>query len=104
MPKYIQTKCANCGLVLHDLPKDAHEKVMNPDEGYFNCLICPRCSDMASFDEIEHYVNFCWNCKVDGEPTRVDELFCHKSATPNMGYHCWQCGKDLTEKPKRVTS
>ena len=56
------------------------------------------------FEEIEHYVNYCWNCKVDGQAPVIDELFCKKSETPNMGYHCWnsECGKDLTEKPRRV--
>lgn len=100
--KCVQTKCTSCGLILHDLPKENHDVLMNPDEGYYNCLVCPRCNDMCSFEENEHYVNYCWNCRDNGKPTKIDSLVCIKSGTPNMGYHCKKCGKDLTEKPERV--
>lgn len=38
------------------------------------------------------YENHCWNCKND-----VSSRFCRKSPTPNMGYVCLYCGKDLSQ-------
>lgn len=54
-------------------------------------LKCPKCAP---------YINVCWNCHCD-----IDSRVNKKSTTPNMGYVCGNCGKDLTEwkmKTKRV--
>lgn len=43
------------------------------------------------------YINHCWNCK-----SAINSDICKLSNTPEMGYHCNLCGKDLTEWKQRV--
>ena len=69
-----------CGLAWEDLPY--HEDQVG----------CPVC-DVPPEAEMKIYIFHCWDPDCDG---MGNSLTCQKSNTPNMGYHCPECGKDLT--------
>lgn len=67
-----------------------------PSNPYFIVNDINRCimgSLIINLSEFEKpYQNVCWNCRHT-----IDSRFSLKSNTPDMGYYCNQCGKDLTE-------
>lgn len=64
-------------------------------DGTIITMACIHC-DMPP--EPQGYQNHCWNCAAD-----IDSRYCKVSPTPNMGYICNCCGKDLLNwKLKRM--
>ena len=61
--------------------------LLEPNNEVWECIVCDRPQE-----EIIVYKNVCWNCKHP-----IDSRFCAKSITPGMGYHCNNCGEDLTK-------
>lgn len=44
------------------------------------------------------YTSVCWHCwRHNGRRVIISAMFCRRSENPHMGYHCPECGHDLTE-------
>jgi hypothetical protein len=44
------------------------------------------------------YTSVCWWCwRHKGRRVLISAMFCRRSENPHMGYHCTECGHDLTE-------
>jgi predicted RNA-binding Zn-ribbon protein involved in translation (DUF1610 family) len=75
-------KCRKCGRSYEDLPY------------YEDQVGCPiHDAPPEAFGEKSLYEFTCWDPHCDGVGTNIT---CRKSETPDMGYHCPKCGKDLT--------
>jgi hypothetical protein len=74
--------CKKCGRPYQDLP------------GFEDQVGCPvHDFPMEAVGEERLYEFKCWDSKCNAYGNNI---VCHKSETPDMGYHCPNCGKDLT--------